>query len=480
MTFVSVEFVILFLITLFGFARCKDKKQKQIILLIASYIFYAYWDIRFLGLLIVETYICFYLAKKIKRTENTERRKKYCTLGVVVSLVILGFFKYFNFFIENIQDVFRLERVDALYIVLPVGISFYTFQAMSYLIDVYRGDIEARDEFTTVSLYISFFPQLVAGPIVRAADFLPQCDREHCIKRENIEEAIQIFVFGLLKKVVVADRLAVCVDTVFATPEAYSALSIIFAVMSYSVQIYCDFSGYSDMAIGIAKIFDYDLCKNFNVPYISKNPTEFWRRWHISLSTWLKDYLYIPLGGNRRGKYRTYINLLLTMVLGGLWHGASWNFVIWGTLHGVALVLHKCFLQLKKRINVVIKNKAINDILTVISMIVTYVFVCICWIFFRTDNVADAIGILARVLTWDSGVHYIFVYSVMYIVGTLVCHVYALLKHNGEGIYPMIKLDKFRNKLVLCLILWIIVIFSYDGDNAFIFSSNICVNFHEK
>ena len=179
MTFVSVEFVILFLLTLVGFARCKDKKQKQMVLLIASYIFYAYWDIRFLGLLIFETYICFYLAKKIKGTGSTEKRKKYCTIGVVVSLVILGFFKYFNFFVENIQEVFRLERVDALYIVLPVGISFYTFQAMSYLIDVYRGDIEARDEFTTVSLYISFFPQLVAGPIVRAADFLPQCDREH-------------------------------------------------------------------------------------------------------------------------------------------------------------------------------------------------------------------------------------------------------------------------------------------------------------
>lgn len=232
MTFVSTEFLILFLITAIVFFKCKGNLSKQFLLLTASYFFYAWWDIRFLLLLIFQTYVCYSFAIKTAREDSEHIRKRYCYIGVAISLLILFFFKYFNFFKDSIENLFHLERTETLYIILPIGISFYTFQSISYLIDVYRRKIKAREEYIKVALYISFFPQLVAGPIVRAADFLPQCDEEHWIKRENAEEALQIFLFGLFKKVVIADRLAVCVDSVFAFPDAYDTASIICAFFS--------------------------------------------------------------------------------------------------------------------------------------------------------------------------------------------------------------------------------------------------------
>lgn len=469
MTFVSMEFAILFAITALSFQLCKKEKSRQWVLLLASYLFYAYWDIRFLGLLLFQSYISYALAKKIAKTSVERLRKRYCVIGVFVSLLILGVFKYFNFFMENMQALLGNKEWDALYIILPVGISFYTFQALSYLIDVYRNNLDARKDFFTVSLYVSFFPQLVAGPIVRATDFLKQCDQEHFIKKENVESAIQIFLFGLMKKVVIADRLAVCVDAVFRVPQAYDSPTVICAVIAYSIQIYCDFSGYSDMAIGIAKFFDFDLCKNFNVPYISKNPTEFWKRWHISLSSWLKDYLYISLGGNRKGKVRTYLNLLITMILGGLWHGASWNFVIWGTMHGVALIVHKLFQQMKIRYHVSVQGKLIRRFVDFVSIIATYIFVSVCWVFFRSKDMHSAFLIIKKMFIWDGGLHYIYIFTIIYTLFVLAGHVYALCFQKGKGVYPVIKLDTFWNKLLLCLFFWFIIVFSYDGNNAFIY-----------
>lgn len=469
MTFVSIEFVILFLLTAATFYLCKGNRSKQFLLLAASYIFYAYWDVRLLLLLVFQTYVCYYLAMKIAREDRENVRKRYCVAGIIISLTVLGFFKYFNFFMETVEGLFHLEKMGAFYIVLPIGISFYTFQAMSYLIDVFRGRIEAREEYRKVAFYISFFPQLVAGPIVRAVDFLPQCDEEHWIIRENVEEALQIFLFGLFKKVVIADRLAVCVDAVFAIPEAYDTVSILLAVISYSIQIYCDFSGYSDMAIGIAKFFGYDLCKNFDVPYISRNPSEFWKRWHVSLSSWLQDYLYIPMGGNRKGKYRTYINLFFTMVLGGLWHGASWNFVLWGSLHGLALVAHKLFIKWKEEHFFRSQSKIISSIVVAISVTTTYCFVAICWIFFRAQDIESASIILWRLFHLSDGIHYIYVFSIIYAVVVFAIHIIILKFKSGHGYYPIVNLSQFHNKLLLCLFVWVIIIFSYDGDNAFIY-----------
>lgn len=344
MSFASIQFLILFsislsVLTLLDYTSIKhSNKLRHIYLLAISYIFYGWWDWRFCFLMFALTFIAYAAAKNL----NNQYRKVFITIGVAVPLIVLGLFKYFNFFLDSFSNLFRITNPCSLSIILPVGISFYTFQSMSYTIDVYRNRIKAA-EFLDVALYISFFPQLVAGPIVKAQDFLPQLKEERKITLAGLEKGIQIFAMGMFKKIVLADRLSVFVDDVFATPNAFSSLTVILAIISYALQIYFDFSGYSDMAIGSAKCLGYDIQKNFNLPYISKNPTEFWKRWHISLSSWLQEYLYIPLGGNRKGKTRTYINLMLTMLIGGLWHGANWTFVAWGALHGIGLCIHKSY-----------------------------------------------------------------------------------------------------------------------------------------
>jgi alginate O-acetyltransferase complex protein AlgI len=346
MTFSSITFFVFFAIVMILMVITKiplfsnPRKLRHIILLVASYIFYGWWDWRFCFLMFVLSMVAYISALQIDKGQN---RRVYLTIGVVVPLIILGFFKYFNFFVSTFVNIFNIHNVSSLNIILPVGISFYTFQSLSYTIDVYRNKINAEKDFSKLALYISFFPQLVAGPIVRASDFLPQLEENRNISIDNLKTGVQIFVFGLFKKIVIADWLSVFVDDVFRTPNAFHAISLILAVIAYSIQIYFDFSGYSDMAIGCAKCLGYDFIRNFNIPYISRNISEFWRRWHISLSSWLKEYLYIPLGGNRKGIVRTYINNLLTMLLGGLWHGANWTFVAWGGAHGIALCINKIY-----------------------------------------------------------------------------------------------------------------------------------------
>lgn len=325
MSFASMDFIVFFVIVLLGsliLQRISSQKSKQVFLLAASYFFYGYWDWRFCFLLIFVTCTAYITAIY---SENEIAH----IIGVIIPLAVLGIFKYFNFFLSSFLRMFD-KNIGILNIVLPVGISFYTFQALSYIIDVKRKKIAVEKDFLKLALYISFFPQLVAGPIVKAIDFLPQLNENRKISLKSIEYGLQLMVFGLFKKIVLADHISIFVDDVFYAPSAYNWTTLILAMFSYSLQIYFDFSGYSDIAIGCAKCFGYDFLPNFNLPYISKNVTEFWRRWHISLSTWLKEYLYIPLGGNRKGKRRQYINLFLTMLLGGLWHGANWTFVFWG------------------------------------------------------------------------------------------------------------------------------------------------------
>jgi alginate O-acetyltransferase complex protein AlgI len=345
MIFSSLSFFIFFSIVLMLMALTKirffsNRRIRHGILLVASYIFYGWWDWRFCFLMFILTLVAYMAALWIS---GQPEKKVYIIIGVAVPLVILSVFKYFNFFISSFMKVWGITRGNALNIILPVGISFYTFQSLSYTIDVYRKKIQAEKDFSKLALYIAFFPQLVAGPIVRASDFLPQLKEDRSISMNNFMIGIQIFMFGLFKKAVIADWLSVFVDDVFRTPMAFHAVSLILAIIAYSIQIYFDFSGYSDMAIGCAKCLGYDFERNFNLPYISRNITEFWRRWHISLSSWLKEYLYIPLGGNRKGTVRIYINNMLTMLLGGLWHGANWTFVIWGGIHGIALCVHKMY-----------------------------------------------------------------------------------------------------------------------------------------
>lgn len=463
MTFISLPFAVLFTITLILVAFTKGTKTRQTILLISSMIMYAWWDIRFLFLLIFVCIVSWYCALKINETRDSKIRGAYLKTGIVLPLMVLGFFKYFNFFMDSLINRLHIGSYNTLNIILPIGISFYSFQAISYVVDVYRGKIEARKSLKKVTLYIAFFPQLVAGPIVRSSTFLPQLDDDHDIELQNIETGLQIFLIGMVKKVVIADRLSVFVDTTYKTPNVFSGATLLLAAIAYSVQIYCDFSGYSDMAIGVAKAFGYDLCKNFDYPYMSKNPRELWKRWHISLSSWLTDYLYIGLGGNRRGSIRTYVNLLLTMILSGLWHGANWNFVLWGTIHGVILVLHRLLTHNNK------ENENHSLLPNIACTLATFVFTTFCWIIFRNQSLENAILIYRRIFTMASGVSYPYIYAVIFIFIIVATHIIGYVKNNGEYKYNVLDLSQFKNKFLLCLEIGLIVLFAYGGDTAFIY-----------
>jgi len=360
-----------------------------------------------------------------------------------------------------------IETSRPLSIILPVGISFYTFQSMSYTIDVMHGTIKSHS-LLDVALYISFFPQLVAGPIVKASEFMPQLKRNHMLTLSDLSQGVQIFVFGLFKKVVIADNLSVFVDDVFAKPLAFSTITVILAVISYSIQIYCDFSGYSDMAIGTAKCLGYDFRPNFNMPYISRNVSEFWKRWHISLSTWLQEYLYIPLGGNKKGITRRYVNLLLTMILGGLWHGANYTFVFWGVLHGIALCIHKFWLKCKP------KDKS-TVLGSFISILFTYCFVCICWVFFRAENFNIAIDVLYRMFVWKSGITQLYSWAIFSIALLIISNIVALLKAKKDGskivngFYIILDLNKVSSLTVFFVVILLIICLAYTNSNPFIY-----------
>ena len=476
MVFNSIPFVFFFLavcllmgLTGLPFIRklCGGKllSVRHVILLLASYVFYGWWDYRFAFLMLFLTAVAYVCSLRLKNN-----RKAPLYIGVIVPLLTLVIFKYFNFFVDSFAALFGLNPNGTLSIILPVGISFYTFQSLSYTIDVYNKKISAERSFIKVALYISFFPQLVAGPIVKAEDFLPQLYEDRNISFQNIEKGIQLFVFGLFKKIVISDNISVCVDAIFYAPERYHWVSILFAIIGYSIQIYCDFSGYSDMAIGCATCLGYDLRRNFNMPYLSKNVSEFWKRWHISLSTWLMEYLYIPLGGNRKGTARTYINLFLTMLLGGLWHGASWTFVAWGALHGAALCVHKLW-QKATGHGKDYKGSALGNCL---SCVVTYAFVLLCWVFFRASDFSAAKMIFTGLFTWQAGIVYISSWTIFGIVLLGVCTAVACIRSaragtRPEGYYPMVNLRTIPGLVVFFVVLGLALGLAYIGNNPFIY-----------
>lgn len=339
----------------------------------------------YFGLLIFSSVVDYVLSRLIYVEAKQGYRKFYMILSLLINLGMLAYFKYTNFFIDNYNTLFsgNMKFED---IVLPVGISFYTFQTLSYTIDVYRRELEPTKSFMDFLFFVSFFPQLVAGPIVRASDFIPQIYEKLKLTKEDFNRALFLIIGGLLKKAVISDYISSnFVDRVFDAPNSYTAFENLMASYGYAIQIYCDFSGYSDIAIGLALLMGFWLPDNFRTPYQSSSITEFWRRWHISLSSWLRDYLYISLGGNRKGKIRTYFNLFMTMLLGGLWHGASWKFVVWGVLHGLALVVEKFFGQFIK----LPKNVFVRTI----QVVLTFHFVVFCWLFFRAKDFATAFQI---------------------------------------------------------------------------------------
>ncbi|MEN8445884.1 MAG: MBOAT family O-acyltransferase, partial [Cyanobacteria bacterium J06555_13] len=346
MIFTELRFLLFFAVVFGIYWSLQRNGWRKAWILLCSYAFYGAWDWRFLSLIIGSTLVDYIVGLQLGKEETAPGiRRRWLMLSLVVNLGALAFFKYANFFATSAVGFFGWLGVPVnsvtLNVVLPVGISFYTFQTLSYSLDIYARRLAPRKSLLDLATFVAFFPQLVAGPIVRASDFLPQLERSRTFSQINVRACLTLFLTGFFKKACVSDNLAPIVDRFFADPASFDALSAWIGVFSYTTQIYCDFSGYSDMAIACAGLLGYELCINFNFPYFASSVTDFWRRWHISLSTWLKDYLYIPLGGNRGGQLFTYRNLLITMVLGGLWHGAAWTFVVWGALHGGALVVHR-------------------------------------------------------------------------------------------------------------------------------------------
>ena len=407
MVFSSVQFFIFFALLVLLFVVLRRKRVKKNVLLAASIFFYAYWDIRFVPLLLgigVFNYIIGHIVAD--DSDRNKNKKVALVIGITVNLLVLAYFKYTNFFIENANRIFSDLGFNSstLNIILPLGISFFIFELISYLADVYTHKIKHTDSFVDFLTFVFFFPRLASGPIIRPADFLPQLKREIVIKKHNVVEGIQLFIMGLFKKLVLADRVAACADTVFLSPQLFDSPTIWCGVIAYSIQIYCDFSGYSDMALGVAKIMGFDLPRNFNMPYISLNITEFWRRWHISLSTWLRDYLYITLGGNRKGKIMQNVNLVTTMLLGGLWHGANWTFIVWGGLHGVGLIVQKTFNKWHKSKRIHINHYVSGSL----SWLLTYIFVCVCWVFFRARTFTDAFIVISKMFIPSDGINWIF------------------------------------------------------------------------
>ena len=367
-------------------------------LLVCSYVFYGAWDWRFLSLIWLSTIVDYVVGRLLEPAAPAKRRKALITTSLLVNLGLLAAFKYFDFFVGSAVELATALGVQlsqpTLQIVLPVGISFYTFQTLSYSIDVYRRRIETEHDLLDFALFVAFFPQLVAGPIVRASDFLPQLKTKKFLGSIHFRNALGLFLVGFFKKACVSDNISPFVDAYFQAPETYDALSAWIATLSYSAQIYCDFSGYSDMAIATAALFGFNLCVNFDAPYLSSNIREFWNRWHISLSTWLRDYLYIPLGGSRSGKWLTYRNLMLTMLLGGLWHGAAWRFILWGGMHGGALAMH--------RLADPWLRGAHGWVTRALGAAATYYWVCAAWILFRAEDMPRARSALRAFMLFDS------------------------------------------------------------------------------
>lgn len=400
MLFNSFIFLVFFIVvyTLYLLLNSNYKAQ-NILLLIASYIFYGYWDWRFNALLAFSTIVDFTVGKFLQNTKEEKKRKLLLFISIFFNLSVLGFFKYFNFFAESFAGLLQVFGLEAnwvtLNVLLPVGISFYTFQTMSYTIDVYKRNLQPINNFLDFALFVSFFPQLVAGPIERATTLIPQIISPRYVKLQQINAGIYLIIWGYFKKVVIADNMAIIANSVFNNYTQYQGLDILIGILAFTIQIYGDFSGYSDIARGLSKLMGFELMVNFKLPYFALNPSDFWSRWHISLSTWLRDYLYIPLGGNRQGTFNTYLNLFLTMLLGGLWHGAAWNFVIWGAFHGLILIIYRIFD--KKPKDVEPKNAKSSYLSLLSKMLLMFILTNIGWVIFRSNSVYQIYYMLANV-----------------------------------------------------------------------------------
>ncbi len=391
MSLASWQYAVFLGVALLAVRSTRSEQASRLFVFIASCAFYAFLDVRLLPVLLAMGGLAYLAARSIAATTAQVRRRRLLAVTIGVELAILGVFKYYDFFTRSIANVFSIDPPGALGLLLPVGISFVTFQVIAYLVDVYRGDLEVGSALNFL-LMVMFFPHIVAGPILQPRHFMPQLQRRFQVTWDNLEQALPGFLMGLFKKIVIADGMARFISVVFSRPGTFGSATVWLAVIAYSVQIYADFSGYSDIAIASAKCFGLQIPANFNLPYLAKNVSEFWRRWHISLSTWFREYVYIPLGGSRRGLLRTCINTMTVMALSGLWHGAGWNFIVWGLMHGFAMVVQRLFRAIVPK-----PADGSSSLLgTVLSWALTFAWLCIAWVFFRSPDLTTAATILRK------------------------------------------------------------------------------------
>ncbi|MBT2163196.1 MBOAT family O-acyltransferase [Zobellia barbeyronii] len=371
-------------------------KAQNLVILVSSYVFYGWWDYRFLFLILLSTLVDFFIGLKVQNELKPSKQKIYLWVSILFNIGVLAVFKYFNFFIDSLMEFlmelgFSQTNRWTINIILPVGISFYTFQTMSYTIDIYRKNLKATSDFIGFASFVAFFPQLVAGPIERATNLLPQILNKRKFDYKQSVQGLRLILYGMFKKVVIADSLAPRANDIFANYQDYDGGTLWLGAIYFSFQIYCDFSGYSDIAIGTSKLFGFELMSNFKFPYFSRNIGEFWRRWHISLSTWFRDYLYIPLGGSKGGKWQSLKNIFIIFLVSGFWHGANWTFLMWGFIHALLYVPLFYFDLNRKYVGgIVAQNKFLPSIKEFIEIGVTYFFVVIAWVFFRSDTISNA------------------------------------------------------------------------------------------
>ncbi|MCC7232819.1 MAG: MBOAT family protein [Bacteroidia bacterium] len=455
--FNSTFFLFFFALFLLFYQFFYKKKLTRVLIftLFSLYFFYKACGI-YVGFIVLAAVVDFNLSNWIWKARDKGKRRALLIVSVVINLGLLAFFKYTDLFIQTVNDL-GAGKIDLLHLTIPIGISFYTFENLSYTIDVYRRHFKPVNNFWDYLFFLSFFPKLVMGPIVRAADFVPQIRQTIQINREHINRGLFLILGGLFKKVVISDYIyANFVDYIFDDPSRYSGLECLFGVYGYAMVIYCDFSGYSDMAIGMASWMGFRINTNFMTPYQSASITEFWRRWHISLSSWLKDYLYIPLGGNRKGKFRTYLNLMLTMLLGGLWHGASWNFVVWGGLHGLGLTIDKLRMEYFPR--AVSKP---GSPMKWLGTLWTFHLVCLCWIFFKAESFEDSTTILTQItqnfnaagfaMMWEN-------YHNVFLIMGLGYLIHFLPQRLDEWLISRFDRITLAGRIALvCIFIWLVV-----------------------
>jgi D-alanyl-lipoteichoic acid acyltransferase DltB (MBOAT superfamily) len=405
MLFNSIDFAIFLPIVfvLYWFVTQKNLKLQNFLVVVVSYVFYGWWDWRFLSLIVFSTLVDYVIGVLLSKEEHTIKRKLYIGISIVVNLGFLGFFKYYNFFLDNFITAFSFfgQSISGsgLNIILPVGISFYTFQTLSYSIDVYRKKLEPTKDFVAFSAFVCFFPQLVAGPIERASSLLPQFYKKRQFEYEKAVDGMRQILWGLFKKVVIADNCAILVNTIFENQESYSGSSLLIGAFLFSFQIYGDFSGYSDIAIGTSRLFGFNLMQNFAFPYFSRDIAEFWRRWHISLSTWFRDYLYIPLGGSKGTLTKTIFNVFIIFVVSGFWHGANWTFIFWGFINALFIIPSILLKTHRNNLDIVAKDSILPSLKEFLSVIITFVITTLIWVFFRAESLESAFYIINKIFS---------------------------------------------------------------------------------